>query len=519
MTNWKSQVKTCRKSSRLSNIAAAALYFVPIVLPFILLISGGINIAHPLLNERRLGLMVNSLQIALLTVLICAVISVFACIGINRLFKQGSVSRWFFMLMAPVPSYIHALCYMSFIRIMGKLFPGLLSLSVSGITPCIIVECFCFLPFACAAALTGMDTMEKSEIKAALLFAKADKVFFKIILPKLLPYVTAMGAVIFVLSITDYTIPSLFQVNVYAMEIFSDYSASGQSTHSLYLSLPPITTASAVIILFFAPLGRISQPMKSREGISIRYSKGLNTAGKIAVLILILQIILPLLSLVSYVGAFFKDFVPAFKELFNSMITGAVTVLIIIPLSFGLALLLSKTAGVKKLLLMLVAILPLSVPGALTGIAVLKFFSDTFLYVLRDSVFFPAFGMAVRYMPYALLIQYGCYIRMDRERIDAAYLLQKRKGEAFFKVKLAMMAPGIMITSAAVFLLSLGDVGTILMLMSAGREPLSVKIYNYLHYGQSEAVAVFCLMQITACLLVMAGMFAVMKKMAKEHYA
>ena len=112
----------------------------------------------------------------------------------------------------------------------------------------------------------------------------------------------------------------------------------------------------------------------------------------------------------------------------------------------------------------------------------------------------PAIGMAIRYLPFAMLIQYGCYLRMDRNRIDAARLLQTGRGQAFFRVKVFMMMPGMAIAGLVVFLLTLGDVGTALMLMPAGKEPLSVKIYNYLHYGASETVAVFCLMQMAVCL-------------------
>ena len=194
---------------------------------------------------------------------------------------------------------------------------------------------------------------------------------------------------------------------------------------------------------------------------------------------------------------------PAFRELFTSIITGVFTVIISIALSLGPALLLSEKRDGKNSMLWIMSVLPLSVPGVLTGIAFLKFFSDTFLYVLRSSVLFPAMGMAVRYLPFALIIQYGCYIRMDSRRIEAACLLQRKRGVAFFSVQLPMMMPGLIITAIVVFMLSLGDVGTVLMLMPAGKEPLSVKIYNYLHYGQSEAVAVFCLMQITACIILM----------------
>ena len=149
------------------------------------------------------------------------------------------------------------------------------------------------------------------------------------------------------------------------------------------------------------------------------------------------------------------------------------------------------------------AILPLAIPGTLTGIGLLQFLSRSPLHVLRNGNLMPALGMAARYLPLSMLIQYGCYVRLDREKIKAAKLLQRRRGAAFWRVQLPMMLPGLVISGIVVFLLTLGDVGTALVLMPAGREPLSVKIYNYLHYGASETVAIFCLMQTAVCMISM----------------
>lgn len=173
----------------------------------------------------------------------------------------------------------------------------------------------------------------------------------------------------------------------------------------------------------------------------------------------------------------------------------------------AVALLLAWDNRLCRPLIWMIAILPLCVPGTLTGIGVLKMISSTPLYVIRSGVMMLALGLAVRYMPFATLIQYGCYLRIDRARIGAAGLLQNRRGRAFLKVKLPLMAPGLVVSSLVVFLLMLGDVGVSLILMSPGREPMSVKIYNYLHYGSSETVTVFCLIQIIVCIVLLAAVY------------
>ena len=504
---------TCRKSllrNKYHNIAVL-FYFYISLLPVIFLLLTGKSEPHSLLNMRRTGLMVNSVLIASGTVIVCVIISTFAAMRMQTIFKRDSVFKWFFLIMSPMPSYIYALSYMNLIRLAGKIFPVFLRSRAAGFFPCIFVESMVFLPYAMAAAVSGLEQAENNEW-AALLLTDADNAFFRVALPKQLPFTLAMGAVIFVLSITDYAIPSLFQVNVYSMEIFSDYSAAGQSVHSLWLSLPLILIASFVLLISLSAFRNISRPMKTELEIKPEYSKALSGFGNICIALLFLQIILPLISMIPSLAGISEEYVSAWEELGYSCMTGLIAVLITLIPSAAVATALSDEKPGRRSIMMAVSLLPLSVPGVLSGIGVLKFFSDTALYPLRSSLIFPAVGMAIRYMPFSMIIQYGCYLRMDRERINAAELLQPRRGIAFVKVTLPFMAPGLFISSVVVFLLTLGDVGTALMLMIAGKEPLSVKIYNYLHYGSSETVTAFCLVQMAVCLGVMTVLYLLVNR-------
>jgi iron(III) transport system permease protein len=61
------------------------------------------------------------------------------------------------------------------------------------------------------------------------------------------------------------------------------------------------------------------------------------------------------------------------------------------------------------------------------------------------------------------------------------------------RIRLPLAAPGYAAAAGIVFLLSMGEVGSALLLCPPGKGALSVKIYNYLHYGATETVAGFCL--------------------------
>ncbi len=469
----------------------------------------------PVMNERRWGLLLQSAEIAAGSFLLCCLIAVFAALGLFLHFPKKKMLRWFFMILAPLPSYIYALTYMNLIRFFGRWIPSFLSVPMAGLLPCILVETMAYLPFAVAIALISLEQADGREWKAALLMKDADLVYFQIILPRQLPYLLAMGAVIFILSVTDYSIPSLFQVNVYAMEIFSDYSAMGNSACSLQLAIPMMAISVAVLLLGVFPLRNVKRPMAAGEEVHPNHSPLMKGLCYLGVGILFLQILLPILSLLPFIKEMAAEFVPAWEEMFHSMVTGILAVILLTPIGAGMALILSERPEKGKnnyaVILWILTLLPLSIPGVLSGIGVLKFFSDTPLAFLRNHLAMPAIGMAIRYLPFSALIQFGCYMRMDRDKILAARLLESRKGQAFFRVKLPMMYPGLCISAIVVFLLTLGDVGCALMLMPPGKEPLSVKIYNYLHYGASETVAGFCLLQVICCLLCMSLLYFAVK--------
>ena len=56
-------------------------------------------------------------------------------------------------------------------------------------------------------------------------------------------------------------------------------------------------------------------------------------------------------------------------------------------------------------------------------------------------------------------------------------------------VELPLLLPGLVIAFLLVFILSFGEVGAGLSVMPPGGETISIRIFNYLHYGASEEVS------------------------------
>jgi len=60
-------------------------------------------------------------------------------------------------------------------------------------------------------------------------------------------------------------------------------------------------------------------------------------------------------------------------------------------------------------------------------------------------------------------------------------------------VRLPLLLPGLLAGASLVFALTLGELGATLIVAPPGQSTLTLRIYNYLHYGASDVVAGLCL--------------------------
>ena len=102
---------------------------------------------------------------------------------------------------------------------------------------------------------------------------------------------------VFVLSAADFSIPSLFQYNVYAMELFSDFSAYGKAVNSLWLAMPLMLLILLVVWLTQSRLKQILLPVSYRKTVPLYLSRTTVSLMRAAVFLSVLQILIPPLQI------------------------------------------------------------------------------------------------------------------------------------------------------------------------------------------------------------------------------
>lgn len=120
----------------------------------------------------------------------------------------------------------------------------------------------------------------------------------------------------------------------------------------------------------------------------------------------------------------------------------------------------------------------------------------------------PVFAALARFIPLAAIVLVAQLRRIDPLLIDAARVIQTNPCQTWIRIWLPMLAPGLLAAAGIVFALTTGELGATLLVAPPGQATLTMRIYNFLHYGSSSTVAGLCLMMAISALA--AGALAVM---------
>lgn len=488
-----------KKRRELVIIFGLILYFTVAFLPLLGLFSDKLIFSEIMMNSRRLLLLANSIKLGVTVSLVSGIIGLLGALYIYNSRFSKKIYRYFFVTFLPIPYYIYALSWMYLIRFLATIWPEVLRYSMQGYTACLFVEVMTYIPISALFSLVALETMNANSIDMASVYHKGEYVFSHNILKEIHPFFIAGVACIFLLSVTDFSVPSMFQYNTYMLEIYSVYSRTGNVLTAGAMSIPMIVLLILPLILIQRAIRNISVPQNTNRIAKISYSLYFRIIIKIAFFVLLFQLLIPIILFIGTVGSFdnmTKSFFMIYEQLGVSLgvaviTAGIVGFLIIIP-----AFVLSTS---NSSILWGITLIGMAVPGAFQAMGLLKVINGSVIHGVSNTMILPAIGNSIRYMPFSILVLVASMKRIDKKKLELAKVFAVKKTDAF-KVYLRMLTPGMVCSMLLSFFFSLGEEGIALVLMPPGRETATVKIYNYLHYGASEFVSGFCLV---ICLFVL----------------
>ena len=330
---------------------------------------------------RRMGLLLRSLGLSAGVALIDMVLGILIACASWSWDRRWAWIRWLPLALLALPPYIHALAWSASAQqltvLLGTPQPDGLLLSLW-------VMAMALLPVGIGLALASLETVARPLVDAARIRQDDLTTLWHVVLPLAGPLLTAGGGLIFVLSLMDYSVPSLFGVNVYALEIFAEFSASNQPVRAFLLSTPLLVLAAGGLFAGQALLRHAAQvPVWGVSPWSTppRWQNGFALCQKIAVALWGAQALIPLIVLVKLTlggEGWLATLQPAIHEFGFSFGVAAATALLSLPLGWLAMELLTHQAR-RPVRAGWLLFLPVALPAPLVGIGLVALWNHPYL--------------------------------------------------------------------------------------------------------------------------------------------
>ena len=492
-------------SGRVVRFIILFLLLLPLLLPIgvilllfcISLVRGDFGITPQMVWSGRSGLLlVKSAVYAAVCAVSALFIGVLYATALPRFSRR--VSRIMIVLiiaLLPIPPYIHALAWNNILSAFNTLLSGTSyqPFALQGWVMAWWVQVMAFLPFACLIGIIALHAISRDLIDSARVVSPDITVLSKIMIPISYPLLSAGFGFLFLLGITEYSVPSLFSVDTYALDIFAAFSATNVIAIACAAALPLIAIAACVLVLCQPGIRALGEfPGWTGTGSSQLqdWPAWFSVLQYTAVILIVLQVCVLIFGTAGSMGSLpgvGAAISTSGMEIVYSLEIGILAVLIGIPLAAGIVSLMPKENYAKNVFWILVT-LSLAIPSSLIGMGLLTLFTATTIGPIL-GLLLPVFAGIVRFLPVAIIIISAQVHMIDPVLLDAARFLGDISSASYRKVVGPMIAPGIFIAAVFLFALTLGELGATLLVAAPGHQTLTMKIYNYLHYGSFSAVA------------------------------
>ena len=464
---------------------------------------GSLRLAVP--AGRSLTLLVRSCTLSAATALLCLAIGTAAALVLLAVPTRLRWLRMAVIVPVIVPPYLHAVAWMRTAEGLRVLLrrAGLALPPFQGFGAALWVQVMVYAPLMASVALAAWSMVDPLLVDAGLVQGSSHRVLRRVILPLMLPVLAAGTLLVFVLCMGDLSVPSLFSVNTYALEMYARFSASGRTADVTLLAVPVVFLCLAALTPAMRSIATVLSTPSAREG---AVASAWRAAGAVRVGALFGAVILGVdvaglcgSLLAGAQGATWAAVLDALPQASVSLRTagGACLVSLVLALAAGPLVAAGNRSARWTAAFLLV---PLALPGPLAGTGA------SLAGVLAGGLWktvAPSLLLAFRFGPFACLMTGARLARLDSATTEAGRLFERRRGDYVRRIWLPTLGPVLLAALLLVAILGIGEVSGTLLVMQPGQQPLALAIYNYLHYGGSGTVSALCLVLLAGLLALM----------------
>jgi iron(III) transport system permease protein len=524
-----------RKASLIGSVVLYFLliYFIAgyILYPLIILVKesllSGNDSFLSLLNANSIEAVWNTLLLSIVSVIGSAVIGIYVSYILHfRRLKNKSIISAIILIPIATPPIIGTVAFLYLIGDNGILIRLLQMLTgataitpVQGWTAIILIHLYSFYPFFYLFTSASLKKLDHSLIEASYsLGAKKFKTFFSVIFPYLIPSIVSASIVVFMASMASFSAPFIFGGNSRFLTTEIYYSkVNGDIQLSAMLSVF-LTLISLIALIAFIKLRKQSEYKLSSKGtIRIQAEQSKEKSGVLNISLISLMItviLLPLISLlylslipegallrnifkesltlVNYINLF-KD--PAiYTPFLNSFKMAIVTVGLCLVIGMIASLQITKGKSFFSKITEIFISLPYGIPGTVIALTLILSFNIpnwvTIAPLVGTFIILPI-AYTIRNIPLFTQSTISGLNNLDKSLEEASFTLGANKLYTFRKIIFPLILPSIINGSLLVFINSMGEFVSTILLYNYSTRTVSIEIYSQLRMYNTGAGAVY----------------------------
>ncbi|MBU0762361.1 MAG: iron ABC transporter permease [Candidatus Altiarchaeota archaeon] len=398
-----------------------------------------------------------------------------------------------------IPPYISVIGWMVLLGKKGDWINISLPINIYNIETAVVLLSLSFFPMISIIVSYALRNADYRLEEAARQVLSPIAAFRKATIPLVLPHIVISTLFVFLLSISEYGVPSLLQVHVFMTEIFAEFSAFFNMGNSVALSIPLLALILFIIFLINHKVKdksyvTISSFTRSRRTIRLTQTQKILGIAYLSTLVLVSAVI-PLMILFYMSHAKFgQAWETAWDSVINSFWLAALSATILSGIAF-------IVAYFHRRLTDPLVLSPLAVPSAIIGLGLIKMWNHSqtnFIYATPAIILL---GVLARFLPFVIKT-YSPFFEQMHESVERA---ARQSGASFhkmlWKITMPLMRRSYIPVWAIAFILSLRELEVTLLVTPPGFQTLPNRIYTLLHYGDYELVSALCIMVVVLIVL------------------
>ncbi len=441
------------------------------------------------------------------------------------LYKTNVLFRGFFKVSLLIPlfisPYILAVAWKDFFY----LFFNNTSF-ISSYIGVILVLTTIFTPLSMLIIGSALSNINAQLEESGFVITKFRRVILKIILPLIKPALISSFVLVFIFSISEFSVAAFFGIKVFTTEIFTQFSAF--YNHSLAILQSALLILICVLLLFAEKKHIADAPFLSigSKGASNK-SYNLKNRTRLSLLFVVgwffISVVLPFIIL--FVQSFkdgttkfiqaFELLIPTFSNSIGLAFSGA---LIIVFVGFTAAYYSARQTETKKgksfdwLLLIVFAI-----PSTIFGISLIKFYNQPILDFIYSSYAIILIGYVGKFSFISAKLIGNAIKQIPNSLDEAAQIV----GITFFtriqKVLIPLIMPALLAAFIISFIFSLGELGTTIMLYPPGTEIMPIKVFTIMANAPQSLTSSMTLIVFSITLLIITGFYFIVNPFFKKY--